>query len=144
MSDELIVVGFLEENFEPIIGQGMAEFYDKQTHRTLSNYDFNEFIRKIFGSWSDAEKQPYEIVTKWFYEKKKIITKEVDEYLEGCSVRLGLTNWMVITPEGKIMNEHDMIKKLTPKFDRVFIEEYFTDWMSEKILEVSSKMMGEY
>lgn len=144
MTDELIVVGFLEENFEPKIGDFQTEFYDKFTYKTLSNQEFITMIKKIFGDWYDAEQQPFDIVSKWYYEKKRIFTEELDRYLDGCSVRLGLTNWVVVTPEGKIMTEHDMIKKLTPKFDRVFIEEYFTDWMSEKILEVSSKMMGEY
>jgi len=80
--------------------------------------------------------------TKWFNSKKKELTKKyVHGELKNYDVRLGLTDWFTINPEGKIITEKILFEKY-PWADNTTIDKIYTKWKEDKIIDVSSKMMG--
>ena len=82
-------------------------------------------------------------VTDWLSTQKQALLKDIlDKELDSCSVRLGLTEWLVINREGKVINEK-VLKKKIGWASIQSIEKHFERWMSDKVIEASSKMMGE-
>lgn len=82
-------------------------------------------------------------VTDWLSTQKQALLKDIlDKELDSCSVRLGLTEWLVINREGKVINEKVLKKKIAWASIQS-IEKHFERWISDKVIEASSKMMGE-
>jgi hypothetical protein len=142
MTDEKIVKCFLEKNFDLII-EDKITIYDKIRQITLNENEFRKLIYTIFDDYwvKDPNDAPIEYAAMWYYEKKRTIMLKVDEFLSKCSVRLGLTEWILIGPNGEQLTEKSLLKNFT-NFNTDFMLWYLESWKTEKMIEMSSKIMG--
>ena len=99
----------------------------------------------IFCGYTNNDNEtPYDIGAKWFYiEKKKLLVK-LDAFLDKCDVILSDTQWDIIDSEGKEITDKDILEIFKLEYDSDFILSYIDNWLSDKIIDFSEKLMRKW
>lgn len=91
-----------------------------------------EYDKVIFDTWYDCE----------IYER----IKDFKNFLDKCYVVLGRTQWETRHPKYGLINLNvkNLILSDFSKIDSTFLERQYEEWLENKIIETSMKIMNHY
>ena len=76
MTDEKLILNFLDKNYDVKTDRQSFIFFDKSDEKTFAPRDFNLHFLKIFGEFNiDNNNTSITILQSWFSTKKRILTK---------------------------------------------------------------------
>jgi hypothetical protein len=102
--------------------------------------DINDLIHDINHSFGCMNTRP--ICLKWYSSNIREIIGDIFTFLEGCTIKLGNTDWHVINSSGNHISEELMIEYFCPTYSEKFVKKYFKDWKLDKMIEETEKNMG--
>lgn len=141
MTDKILIHKFLKD-FKIKLDEDGFTVVDKKYNKEYSGSEFSRIFLTIFDTYkTDDNRLPFEICQEWYDKQKKKYTKQIDEFLKDCQVKLGMREWFVISKDEKTLTEDDIKKMFKHTIDVKFIEKYYERWLSEKILDESEKIM---
>jgi hypothetical protein len=86
------------------------------------------------------------VVDEWVNQKIKIILVKLEYYLRDCRVELGPREWTTYKGRGTrdIVSIERLCHKFGNDFSANFLKDYYGDWHSAKVTEVTEKMMNNF
>jgi hypothetical protein len=149
MTDEKLILNFLDKNYDVKTDRQSFIFFDKSDEKTFKPRDFNSHFLKIFGDFNiDNDNTSTTILQSWFSLKKRILTKvlyDVFDSLDNAerSQKQLSEVLKICTEKYKYQYHEDFItslfleyykdKFITPKLDK-YIKGFNSDLGSKKLI----------
>lgn len=143
MTDEKYITKFLDDTYE--IRSGISDFYlidiekydDTQIFKhDIYPSDFSDIFYKIFGQFTTVDgKDSIEIFNTWFEDKKRIILKDLFDYLDTIDEGIGGDKnlaKLIDLFEDNSLNDTFITNQFT-KF-------YYRKFMNDKVLDYLTKV----
>lgn len=144
MTDESLVINFIESNYELAFGDDNILIVGKGISKNRLNLSgFYSIINLIFGEWTDAYIQPDNIARKWYEISSKAALHELDSFLNEHKTDVNDLELVLVSPDGAILNLEKLITLFEPKINHNFVGGYFTKWFNYKKKELSRKYINE-
>ena len=145
MIDREFIYDYLEKNYSVFIdGYGLL-FKDITINQTFNIDNFKINFYKIIGNWAtDEGVMSFEILKQWCDDKKEILVKDLNDYLNDCIFELGIRDWSVTKPDGTKITAKFLIEKFEEKYSKEFITHFYGEWYSEKVCDASEKIMNQW
>lgn len=150
MTDEKLIIKFLDKNYDVKTDRQSFIFFDKSNEKTFSPRDFNLHFLKIFSDFNiDNDNKSTTILQSWFSTKKRILTKvlyDVFDTLESSErSQKQLTEVLkTCTEKFKFQYHEDFItslfldyykdKFITPKLDK-YIKSFNAELGSKRLID---------
>jgi hypothetical protein len=144
MTDIIIINKFLKK-FTVKIKSSNFVVIEKSTKQEFSDEEFSLMFLKIFNAFNiDENTMSIDLYKSWYKNKKKKYVKKLDEYLENCTVKLGLCDWDVTAPDGTNVSYNSVHRLFKNNFDIMFIDRYYYNWLSDKVIDISESIMSQW
>ena len=144
MNDKILINKFLKK-FEVKIEHKNFVVVEKNTSQQFSDEEFSNMFLKIFSTFNiDKNTLSIDLYKSWYKNKKKKHVKKLDEYLESCNVKLGLRDWEVTSSDGTHVSYNSVYKLFSKNFDIEFIDRYYGNWLSNKVIDISESIMNQW
>lgn len=126
MSDEKIIINFLEKNYKVVTTQSDFAIADINTEQTFNVPQFSDIFKKIIGNYTTQDGNlSIDIFNTWFNQNKLKITKKLTEYFDTMDGNLG----------SSVLSQQ-LFKpfELDSEFHHAFILNYFNDYYCNKFM----------
>lgn len=144
MTDKIIINKFLKK-FEVKIEHNNFVVVEKGTSQQFSDDGFSYMFLKIFSTFNiDKDTLSIDLYKSWYKNKKKKHVEKLDKYLESCSVKLGLRDWEVTSLDGTHVSYNSVYNLFSKNFDIEFIDRYYGNWLSNKVMDISESIMNQW
>ena len=150
MTDEKLILNFLDKNYDVKTDRQSFIFFDKSDEKTFAPRDFNLHFLKIFGEFNiDNNNTSITILQSWFSSKKRILTKvlyDVFDILDNAerSQKQLKQVLKICTEKYKYQYHEDFItslfldyykdKFITPKLDK-YIKTFNAELGSNRLID---------
>ena len=150
MTDEKLILNFLEKNYDVKTDRQSFIFFDRSDEKTFSPRDFNIHFLKIFSDFNiDNDNKSTTILQSWFSSKKRILTKvlyDVFDTLESSERSQKQLSEVLktCTEKYKFQYHEDFItslfldyykdKHITPKLDK-YIKGFNSELGSKRLID---------
>jgi hypothetical protein len=144
MTDRIIINKFLKR-FKVKIQSSNFVIVEKHTNQEFSDEQFSYIFLKIFNTFSiDKNTLSIDLYKSWYKSEKKKHVKKLEQYLENCTVTLGLCDWDVTAQDGTRVTYNSVYRLFSNNFDIEFIDRYYSNWLSEKVIDISESLMNQW
>lgn len=143
MTDESLIVDFIENNFELSFGNEEILIIDKRFSSQYNSSGLYSIINTIFGEWEDTPIQPDILVKKWYESSSKNFLSELDTFLCENKIELVGAKLAIVTSEGESFNLKQLIKNFEPRINANFVGSYFTKWFNLKQKELITQHLRD-
>lgn len=144
MTDETLILKFLDTNFSVVAINGEFCFKDSLTGKVYNISVFTQIFLLVFPfKFTSDGDVPLAICQVWFDARKYDLTKPIYDYLEQCQVRLGISNWEPHL-NGVIVNKKTLKDLLPSQNETGIISVIFDKWFEEKIYSTSNNLINDY
>lgn len=128
MTDEKLILNFLDKNYDVKTDRQSFFFFDKSDEKTFAPRDFNLHFLKIFGDFNiDNDNTSTTILQSWFSSKKRILTKVLYDVFDNLD-----------NAEPSQKNLTEVLKTCKEKYENQyhedFITSFFLDYYKDKII----------
>jgi hypothetical protein len=145
LTDREFIYSFLEENFSLKPDNSSVYFFDKENEELLNLIDFKKKFSKIIGIWkTDEQIENFEICIEWYENKKKLLLKDISDYLADVKITLGDNDWIIEKPNGIVLTDKFIINKFKRKYPVNFIINYYDEHCSELIHKYSENLINKW
>ena len=137
MTDEKLINDFLEKNYYLTTNDTCFLVCEKNTCNKFTHDKFTETVKMIFGEFiSIDDETSIEIYYKWFNQHKRLITKNISDYLYGLDFSKGSAYLSKI-----FLAKFSGIEN----YSTTFLETYFNDVYIEQHLKSKlDKLVKEF
>ena len=144
MTDKILINKFLKK-FEVKVEHNNFIVVEKGTSQQFSDDGFSYMFLKIFSTFNiDKDTLSIDLYKSWYKNKKKKHVEKLDKYLEICSVKLGLRDWEVTSLDGTHVSYNSIYNLFSKNFDIEFIDRYYGNWLSNKVMDISESIMNQW
>lgn len=127
MTDEKLINDFLDKNYYLTTNDTYFLVCEKNTYNKFPHDKFTETVKLIFGEFiSTDDTSSVEIYYKWFNHHKRLITKNISDYLDGLDFTKGSDYLSKI-----FLAKFSSIES----YSTIFLETYFNDVYIEQYLK---------
>lgn len=144
MSDDELIINFLEKSFEVKMCESWFTIHDNFSKRSYSKDEFRRIFLRIFDFVTDNNEYSTDVLNRWCREKERVQIKEITSALEKYKVILGRYNWEILDENNKITTDKEFVKRFDEKYDSSFVRRIFHEWYTEKQYEHSEKLMSNF
>jgi len=131
MTDEKLITDFLEKNYRVITDDVYFKVAEIDSYKRITPNEFLDTFKTIFGDFTTLDNETsIELFQKWFSFHKRLLTKNLTEYIETLD-----------TSEGSVKMLSKTIKKFNNlgQYNSSFIENYFSDYYKETVINPQLK-----
>jgi len=129
MTDEKLILNFLEKNYDVRTDTKSFIFFDKSDEKTFAPRDFYIHFLKIFGEFNlDNNNTSITILQNWFSSKKRVLTKVLHDVFD--TLNNGERSQKQLIEVLKICNE-----KYKDDYHEGFITSVFLDFYKDKFIK---------
>lgn len=126
MTDEILIHKYLEKNYKVTTSISDFNVLDLLDEKTLTPHDFIRTFGTIFGNFTTTDNETStQIFYRWFNIKKRLIAKELIDYLENMDGTRG---------SGMCLNECLRHFKGNETFGEAFVTNNFNSYYNEKFI----------
>jgi hypothetical protein len=144
MTDRIIIKKFLK-NYKIKIKTSDFVILEKSTGQEFSDEQFSNMFLKIFNTFNiDKDTLSIDLYKSWYKSEKKKHVKKLEEYLENCTVKLGLCDWEITAQDGTNVTYNSVYRLFSNNFDIEFIDKYYNNWLSDKVIDISESLMNQW
>lgn len=142
MTSEEYIKNFLEKHYRVLLGDNDLEFLDITSNQTLS---LASFVRKHYMTFFGDGLLP--IYVDWSKGHENHLRAELNNFLEGFTLRLGRTGW--VFAHDTLSENYEIpwsvalrfFQNKFPQNNTKLLERIFSEWYSNKVLETSEALM---
>jgi hypothetical protein len=130
MTDEKLILNFLDKNYDVKTDRQSFIFFDKSDEKTFAPRDFNLHFLKIFGDFdidNDNDNKSTTILQSWFSLKKRVLTKNLYELFDSLDNTERSQKQLSIVL--KLCN-----KKYKYEYHEDFVTSLFLDYYKDKFI----------
>lgn len=145
-ADEEIIITYIEKCYS-FDTNFKSEFlvYDKLNKKYYTKQKFIKVINKTFDSLNFKNNIiNKDIPEKWFDDKLKSLTTEINEYLNNnLDVILGDKNWETINIDGTKFDKTQIVNKFSNKYNIELINFLYKSWYTKKVIETTDLLINK-
>ena len=90
MTDEKLIADFLDKNYKVITDDTYFKVSEIDSYKRVTVNDFLNTFKTIFGDFTTVDNETsIELFNKWFSFHKRLLTKQLTEYIETLDMKEG-------------------------------------------------------